>query len=174
MQASMSVCRERCEGRQDTSSPPVRGAGGSLGAWFLVWGEVRPGSGSRRTLALGTATRSGVADWAETRGPPRSPGLSGYPRGGPRADLRDFWERCWLRCRQAPLGPSSGSRLGWGPTSEERRAGREEQPHLRLNPPGLTPRGLRGQSCPGHGSPLRHPPRGPGRLLLLRGRLAPG
>ena len=37
-------------------------------------------------MTPGTATSLGVADWVETRGPPQSPGLSGYPRGRPWAD----------------------------------------------------------------------------------------
>lgn len=85
-------------------------------------------------------------------------GTQGAGPGQTCRRLRGLLGEVLVKVQTSSSGPKLGewqttraAGLGRGPMSEERRAGREEQPHLRLNPPGLTPRGLRGQSCPGHG-----------------------
>ena len=65
-------------------------------------------------------------------------------------------------------GPKLGERrtmraagLGQGPMAEEKRAGREEQPHLRPNPPGLTLRGSGDKAAQGTAHPSSILPGGP-------------
>lgn len=72
-----------------------------------------------------------------------------------------LWAQAWGAADHRAAG------LGQGPMAEEKRAGREEQPHLRPIPR-TDPLGAQGTKLPGHGHPRRAPFLGPGQLLLLR------